>query len=550
MPDLRGQLHDYVESTIERVDIDDVAAAVSARPTARPKPTRRRPVWVAAGAALFVILLIGIPLLFIGSGNSTIADRAPTTVPTTAVAPPTPQPTLTTTLPTSPDAAEGSGTSAMDTPPISATWTLTAMIDGGWLTEPVAHNGGFLARHKGLAEGVIEGWINPDEGWGGQLWESTDGVTWVPASDDQEWPPTLTGESMAGPAVIVEYEGNRATERVGRLLATSDGSNWREINLRPYEDNWIPRVAEGGLGWLVYSPPTAQGASWSGPRASNHGLWYSPNTEAWFEVADLGPLAEYADIGEVGVWDVAMIVRDNDILVFAYLAENIGFGNGSQHRTEIWQLEPGTAPSTTDGETAATTVAPTAAAPTNANPAVPTGLSPAIAEARADGVAFDFAEHDLCEWFTADETSEIVAAAQQRAGTNYRFEAFKPGQCDGGWASPGFRSSGSGDLSATVQIHPADKAPVPMAVGSGDFVRHRLLDDKVTYQIRTLQFAWQEGLDGYLRVAGHEEENLYFAFGVDNHDNAMYMSGDYKELGLATVNEILRRMNWLRPATD
>ena len=41
-----------------------------------------------------------------------------------------------------------------------------------------------------------------------------------------------------------------------------------------------------------------------------------------------------------------MIVRDDDILVFAYIAENIGFGNGSQHRTEIWQLQPHTATAT------------------------------------------------------------------------------------------------------------------------------------------------------------------------------------------------------------
>jgi hypothetical protein len=227
-------------------------------------------------------------------------------------------------------------------------WTLAATVDGGWLTEPVAHNDGFLARHKALAEGVVEGWINTDEGWGGQMWESTDGVTWVPASDDQQWPPPPTDASATGSAVIVEYEGDRATERVGRLLATSDGSTWREINLRPYEDNWIPRVAEGGLGWLVYSPPMAAGAGWSGPRASNHGLWYTPDTEAWFEVANLGPLVNYGDVGEVGIWDVDMIVRDDDILVFAYIAENLGFGNGSQHRTEIWQLTVPAVPTTSD----------------------------------------------------------------------------------------------------------------------------------------------------------------------------------------------------------
>ena len=374
MSDLREQLYDYVESTIERVDIDDVAAAASTEPTARPKPTLRRPVWAAAGAALLVILLIGIPLLFIGNGDSTTADTTPPTVPATTVAPPTTQPVPTTTPPPSPDAGEETGTAAMITPPIEATWTLAATVDGGWLTEPVSHNDGFLARHKALDEGVVEGWINTDEGWGGQMWESTDGVTWVPAGDDQQWPPPPTDASTTGSAVIVEYEGNRATERVGRLLATSDGSTWREINLRPYEDNWVPRVAEGGLGWLVYSPPMARGASWSAPRLSNHGLWYTPDTEAWFEVANLGPLVNYGDIGEVGVWDVAMIVRDDDIFVFAYIAENFGFGNGSQHRTEIWRLD------LSHGEPVE---------------------------------AFDFSTQSLCDWFSPEDIDAIVARAYE-----------------------------------------------------------------------------------------------------------------------------------------
>jgi hypothetical protein len=97
MSDLDSQLRDYVESTIERVDIDDVAAAASAGQTARPMPTPRRPVWVAAGAALLVVLLIGIPLLLVGNGDSTTADQTPTTVPATTVASPTTQPVPATT---------------------------------------------------------------------------------------------------------------------------------------------------------------------------------------------------------------------------------------------------------------------------------------------------------------------------------------------------------------------------------------------------------------------------------------------------------------------
>jgi hypothetical protein len=47
-----------------------------------------RPVWVAAGAALLVLLLVGVPLLFFGSGDGVVADQTTTTVgSTTSVAP-------------------------------------------------------------------------------------------------------------------------------------------------------------------------------------------------------------------------------------------------------------------------------------------------------------------------------------------------------------------------------------------------------------------------------------------------------------------------------
>ena len=78
-----------------------------------------------------------------------------------------------------------------------------------------------------------------------------------------------------------------------------------------------------------------------------------------------------------------------------------------------------------------------------------------------------------------------------------------------------------------------------------EFVGHHLLDEGVLYQPRTNQFAWDEGLDGYLLVDGHEDEILYFGFGVDNYDGQTLLSGEYKELVLAFFNELLARMNWI-----
>ena len=61
--------------------------------------------------------------------------------------------------------------------------------------------------------------------------------------------------------------------------------------------------------------------------------------------------------------------------------------------------------------------------PTPTIPVVPSGLAPAIAAARADGVAFNVAEHDLCEWFTPDEIRSIVADAYQAEGVTYPIPA-------------------------------------------------------------------------------------------------------------------------------
>ena len=109
MSDLRSQLHDYVESTIERVGVEDVVAAISAGQAANPRPVSHcRPAWVAAGAALLVLLAVAVPLMFFRSGNSLIAVDQPTTTTTTttvsetSTAPTTPattQPAPATTLP-------------------------------------------------------------------------------------------------------------------------------------------------------------------------------------------------------------------------------------------------------------------------------------------------------------------------------------------------------------------------------------------------------------------------------------------------------------------
>ena len=168
--------------------------------------------------------------------------------------------------------------------------------------------------------------------------------------------------------------------------------------------------------------------------------------------------------------------------------------------------------------------------------------SAATTDSSAPEPVFDFAADSLCDWFTPDDMNEILAVAQQRAGTAYELKAFN--SCDMLWraeepSSPGLRVwFGLEPLGVEPRWEPYEE-PNP-----DDFEGHSLLDDEVTYQTRTYQFLWQAGVDGFLQVDGHQNEILYFGLAV-REGGGNDLSGEYEELGLAMVNEVLERMNWI-----
>ncbi len=174
-----------------------------------------------------------------------------------------------------------------------------------------------------------------------------------------------------------------------------------------------------------------------------------------------------------------------------------------------------------------------------------TGLSAPVA-------VFDIDADTLCEWFSADDMNQIVATAQQRAGTDYVFEDFAAAGCDNNlWKTPSFSWGPNRGDSLAILLDLVDDQENPDLASAGnsldEHIGHPLLADGISFQLRTNQFFWQEGLDGYLLADGHEEEILYFGFGVDNHDSTTTMSGEYNDLGLAVANELLQRMHWIEP---
>jgi hypothetical protein len=370
----------------------DMAVGPTARDglSLRGRRSRWRGPLIAAGTAAAILVLVSVSMFFLGGDTGdVIVEPAPTT-----------------TMPAVQD-----DTTAVPAP-IAAAWSFQGTVDD-WLTEPVMLDGRYYATRKGLDEdtqqevdGQVEGVIED----AGELWTSLDGVTWIPAEEGDRPPPASPEAPTDGAAVVVRR--NPIGDQYGMLVAeglwaTSDGTSWREIALRPSQDNWIPWVETGGLGWIVYSPPREAtveadiSSLFQGPRHGNLGLWYTPDTEAWFEVTDLGPLADTVgdtvDIdgevlvvvndGEVGVFGAAMIVRDTDILVYVNIARNSGWVIGNPH-TDIWQLDLSEVASSATQET------------------VPSTTNPAVAD---DGIASQDESADV-EWNSILSTTKAKSA--------------------------------------------------------------------------------------------------------------------------------------------
>jgi len=211
------------------------------------------------------------------------------------------------------------------------------------------------------------------------------------------------------------------------------------------------------------------------------------------------------------------------------------------------------------GRTSTPDVATTTQPVTTTTQATTTTSQPAVTTTQPGAVAptgaFDLGTDSFCEWISPGTMTTILSIAQKRAGTDYDLRGLTV--CDdtsgGFWNST--LTSFAGELPPRVAASSLDDADTPVQAAyaetsPGDFIGHPLLDDSVTYHIRTYQFLWQEGVDLLLRVEGHDDEILYFGFGVDDGNRDTYMTPEYEELALAAANELLVRLNWVDPAPE
>jgi hypothetical protein len=118
------------------------------------------------------------------------------------------------------------------------------------------------------------------------------------------------------------------------LWATRDGSSWGEVVLRPSGNGWVPQVAAGEYGWVVFSPARKESALSSLGEFANLGLWYSPDGITWSEVDSPNPRLGHFEAR-------SMAVRDDHVLLFGGVDTGPGRGWGvpSDPATEVWRLD-------------------------------------------------------------------------------------------------------------------------------------------------------------------------------------------------------------------
>jgi hypothetical protein len=287
MSDLHAQIRTYVEDTIERIDSDDVMIAVSSQPVVGDRTARRaRPAWLAAGAAVLVLLLVGVPLMLLRGGESmtaaqptTTAVSVTTTLPPTTEAPATTVTAATTTVP---------ATTAVPATPDELTVTLAQVptqsafgVDDVILSVTVG-GPGLVA----VGEAIDEGGYATDA----VVWTSADGVAWnriVSPGVFGGIPSPVTGTD-ANQAMLDVVDGPMGLVAVGwvdvrtgdldpPIWVSTDGLAWSRVTGNP--DAFSPgpsieTITTGGPGYVA-----------AGSDAAGHAtIWVSPDGVAWTRI--------------------------------------------------------------------------------------------------------------------------------------------------------------------------------------------------------------------------------------------------------------------------
>jgi hypothetical protein len=324
----------------------DGVADEPVRPFERPGRLRWRPVIVVA-AALLMVLLVGIPLLFLGGGE----DETPvaTTVPvTTVTAAPTTGPPATDAPTTTAGQTTTAGPTTTTIPPLPSaleiSWQQVSSpsLEGGWIAAVTEGGPGLVA---------VGGTRGPDPAlspslwaiYGAGVWVSEDGIEWE-RIDDQSFQGLDSGSTRAN-----AYMTDVAVGPTGRIVAvgeaderatvwwSDDGEVWTRVR---HDDGVFG--AEASVARHVLAAPfgfVAIGEVGDDPLERQVVSWLSTDGGTWTQTGVLGGPDVFAEdyLGFAGprldavIWnDVVIVVGSGDL------------GRTGTWRPAIWTTSDGT----------------------------------------------------------------------------------------------------------------------------------------------------------------------------------------------------------------
>jgi len=190
------------------------------------------------------------------------------------------------------------------------------------------------------------------------------------------------------------------------------------------------------------------------------------------------------------------------------------------------------------------------AAPPVQEPPVTT-VAPSTTATTVPDAGFEYPTDSLCDWFTAEDMNQIIAAAQERVGTGWPLVAFEAEDCarlappvGARWdwnhtePKPGSQNAVPGLAVSLMPVAWLGEEPV------ADFVGHEMLDESVTYGNLHYHCGFLDLMSVELRVEGHEDDVLSFSMFL-YHPYASCEGVLTYQFGLAVADSMLRDMGWV-----
>ena len=290
---IRAFVLELVDDPPAAPEIDFEPAKLTSPSQLRQMPKQRRaavPVVAIIGAALLILIAIGLPVLLFSGGSEVVEE--PTT-PTTTAVPQTTTP-VTTTPPTT--TAADLTTTTTSTAPVAAPVPNIEWVEVD-LDPEIANMEWIVPTEYGLlAAGSL---FHPSgEGGVGALWNSTDGGrTWVEVEPGQFDVPEHFGWARVGP-IGVSPDGTVVVvvSDVDDFLmwTTTDLQSWRRIESPDFagaDMQNIHGITWGSAGFVAV-----------GRDAARAGVWVSPDGIEWERIDDEDLIPTEWDGSDM--WDV------------------------------------------------------------------------------------------------------------------------------------------------------------------------------------------------------------------------------------------------------